>query len=168
MATNNKNITFKGNKLNVIGTPVQVGGKLPSFKLTGADLADLTNSSFSGKPLIVISVPSVDTPTCDTELKRFSKELPANAAILAVSVDLPFAQKRWCAANGVSNITVASDYKYRSFGEDFGTYIQELGLLTRAVFVADSGGTVLHVEYVDELGKEPDYASALASVGKLT
>lgn len=164
MAKTNQNITFKGNKISVLGTPVSEGQKLPSFKLTGTDMSDITNATFAGKSLIVSVVPSLDTPVCATQTKRFNQEidkLGGSAAVLTVSLDLPMAQKRWCGAEGVSSVVTASDYKYRGFGEDFGCYIQELGLLARAVIVADKTGTIRHVEYVDEVTKEPDYDAAL-------
>ena len=171
MAKNNQNITFKGNKITILGTPVSEGQKLPKFKLTGIDLSDVTNETFSGKSLIISAIPSLDTPVCSTQTKRFNSEanqLADKIAVLTVSLDLPFAQKRWCGAEGVTAVTTASDYKYRSFGEDFGCYIQELGLLARAIFVADKNGTVRYVEYVDEIGKEPNYDAALNAAKSLS
>jgi len=166
MNKSNKNITFKGNKLTVLGREIKEGDKLPAFKLVNTDMADITNESFKGKTLIVSVVPSLDTPTCSIQTKRFNQEaskLGADIAILTVSLDLPFAQKRWCGAEGVENLTCASDYKYRTFAEAFGVYIQEMGLLARAIFVAAKDGSVKHVEYVASISDEPDYAPALAA-----
>lgn len=158
-----RTVTFKGKTLNLAGRELKPGDKLSDFRVTGTDLNDLTKSDFEGSTLIISAVPSLDTPVCALETKRFNKEASSlqNVKILTVSMDLPFAQSRWCAAEGVQNLTVASDYKYRSFGEDFGTYIQELGLLARAVFVADKNGSIRYVQYVPEVTNEPDYDAAL-------
>lgn len=170
MSKTNDSITFKGNKISIAGRAIKEGDTLPSFKVTGNDLKDLTEADFAGKVLVLSAVPSLDTPVCATETKRFNQEaseLGSDVRILTVSMDLPFAQKRWCAAEGVTGLTTASDYKYRSFGEAFGTYIKELGLLTRAVFVADRTGKVVYVEYVDEVTQEPNYSAALDAVRRL-
>lgn len=132
-------------------------------------MADLSSSKFAGKTLVVLSVPSLDTPVCAIETKRFNDEaskLGDKVAVLAVSMDLPFAQKRWCGAEGVNNVVTGSDYKHRAFGEAFGAQIQEWGLLTRAVFVADSKGTVVYSEYVPEIPNEPNYTAVLDAVKK--
>lgn len=164
MNTSNQNISFKGEKTAVAGRELSVGDKLPSFKLTANDLSDLESSDFAGKKLIVCSVPSLDTPVCSTETKRFNEEISKlgdDFALLVVSMDLPFAQKRWCGAEGVDKVTTASDYKYRSFGEDFGVVWQGPQLLARAVFVADQSGEIKHVEYVSDIAQEPDYDAAV-------
>jgi len=171
MNTSNQNITFKGNKVSVTGRELHEGDALPEFKLTGVDMSDVTNATFSGKVLVLSVVPSLDTPVCAIQTKRFNQEagsLSDDVVILTVSVDLPFAQKRWCGAEGVDNVMTASDYKYRSFGENFGTYINELGLLCRAVFVVDQHDKLAYVEYVQEVTSEPDYSAALATVKNLT
>ncbi|MCB0346047.1 MAG: thiol peroxidase [Bdellovibrionales bacterium] len=167
MNTSNQNIHFKGEKTTVAGRELSVGDKLPAFKLTANDLSDLDSSTFAGKKLIVCSVPSLDTPVCANETKRFNSEaasLGKDVAVLVVSMDLPFAQKRWCGAEGADQVTTASDYKYRSFGEDFGVVWQGPQLLARAVFVADPSGTLKHVEYVGDISQEPDYDAALAAL----
>jgi thiol peroxidase len=166
MNKSNKNISFKDNKLTVLGHEIKEGEKLPAFKLVNTDMADVTNETFKGKTLIISVVPSLDTPTCSLQTKRFNQEatkLGNDVIILTVSLDLPFAQKRWCGAEGVENLTCASDYKYRTFAETFGTYIQEMGLLARAIFVAGKDGTVKYVEYVANLSDEPDYTPALTA-----
>jgi thiol peroxidase len=166
MNTTNKNITFKGGKLTVTGRELKVGDALPPFKLVGNDMKDVTQEDFKGKKLILVVVPSLDTPVCQIEVKKFNEEASKrkDLSVLAVSLDLPFAQKRWCGSEGVSNVASASDYKYRSFGESFGTYIQELGLLARAVFSVNEKGVVTHVEYVPEIAQEPEYDAALRAV----
>lgn len=169
--TSNTNLTFKGKPLTVRGNVQRVGAPLPKFHLTANDMSDVTNESFAGKILIVSSVPSLDTPVCSIETKRFNDEaakLSPDVAILTVSLDLPFAQKRWCGAEGVTNLVTASDYKYRSFGDAFGVYLEELGLLARAVFVADRNGKLMHVEYVPEIASEPNYEAALSAARTLS
>jgi thiol peroxidase len=170
MNKSNQNLTFKGKKLNVVGQPLSEGQSLPRFKLTANDMSDLETSAFDGKVLVVLSVPSVDTPVCANEVKRFNDEatkLSDQVQILAVSNDLPFAQARWCGASGISRVKTASDFKYRGFGENYGVYLPDLGLLARAVFVADKQGKVQHVEYVTEISTEPDYAAALSKIKTL-
>ena len=164
MNTSNNNITFKGNKIAVRGAAVKVGDPLPAFKLTGGDLQDIDNSRYKGKLLVISVVPSVDTPVCAIQTKRFNQEagkLSPEVKILTVSVDLPFAQKRFCAAEGVENIEMASDFKYHRFGESFGVELPDLGLLARAIFISDKAGKIIHVEYVSEIADEPDYDSVI-------
>lgn len=166
MKTNDA-ITFKGNKLAVAGESVKEGELLPKFKLVNTELQDVTNETFAGKPLVVCVVPSIDTPVCAIEVKKFNEEaarIAGRATILVVSKDLPFAQKRWCGAEGVSNVQLASDYKYGTFGEAFGALATEMGLLVRANFVADKTGRVKFVEYVSDISHEPDYAGALEAL----
>jgi len=166
MNKSNKNVTFKGNKLTLLGNEIKEGQKAPSFTLVGNDMNDVTADTFKGKTIILSVVPSLDTPTCSIQTKRFNKEaasLSDDIVILTVSLDLPFAQKRWCGAEEVESVVTASDYKYRSFGEAYGAYIKEMGLLARAIFVVGKDGTVKHVEYVPNISDEPDYAPALAA-----
>jgi thiol peroxidase len=167
MAKSNANITFKGNRIKVLGDSITEGQPLPEFVLTGTDMADLTNEAFTGKVLVISVVPSLDTPVCAIQTKRFNKEasrLGDQVKILTVSLDLPFAQKRWCGAEDATAVITASDYKYRNFGNAFGVYLEDLGLLARAVFVVDKTGKVTHVEYVDEVASEPNYDAALSKV----
>ncbi len=162
-----RTINFKGNPLALEGTEIKAGDNCPSFTVTGLDMADITNESLKGKVVAISLVPSVDTPTCSIETKRFNEEfkkLAPQATCLTISMDLPFAQKRWCAAEGVENITIASDYKHRTVGSAFGAWIKDLGLLTRAVFVCDKNGKVTFAHYVPEVSEEPDYAPVLAAV----
>jgi thiol peroxidase len=142
---------------------------MPAFTLTGADMADVKNASFAGKVVVFLSIPSIDTPVCAIETKRFNKEavsLSQDVVVATVSRDLPFALKRWCAAEGVDRVVSLSDYKYRSFGKAFGVELPDLALLARAVFIADKSGKVVHVDYVTEVADEPDYAAALAAIKK--
>jgi thiol peroxidase len=160
-------ITFKGGPMTLIGPEIKVGDKLPAFKLTGQDLGDITNDHFAGKVLVISVVPSLDTPVCATQTRKFNEQaakLGDGVRILTVSLDLPFAQKRFCGAEGISSVVTASDYKHQLFGTTFGTKVKELGLLCRAVFVADRNGKVVHAEYVKEATTEPDYDAAMKAV----
>lgn len=162
-------VTFKGNPLTLIGPALAVGAKGPDFQLVGQDLAPVTLGAFKGKALLISAVPSVDTPVCDAQTRRFNEEAAtlSNVHVLTVSMDLPFAQKRWCGAAGISRITVASDHRDASFGRAYGALIKELRLLTRAVFLLDPSGTVRHVEYVPEITSHPNYDAALSSARTL-
>ena len=160
-------ITFKNNPMTLIGPEVEVGANLPKFTVTAQDLSDLTNESFAGKALVISVVPSVDTPVCAIQTKKFNEQaanLSGDVAILTVSLDLPFAAKRFCAAEGIESVVTGSDFKHQSFGEGFGVKIKELGLLCRAVFVTDKSGKVVHAEYVSEATNEPNYDAAMAAV----
>lgn len=170
-ALENKNvITFKGSPMTLVGEQVKTGQKAPDFKLTANDLSEVTLKNSAGKIRIISVVPSVDTPVCDLQTKRFNEEagkLGEKAVVLTVSMDLPFAQKRWCAAAGASHVQLLSDYKDHSFGVAYGARIKELGLLTRAVFVVDAQDTVQYVEYVGEVTTAPNYDAAIEAAKKL-
>ena len=156
-------ITFKGTPMTLVGNEVKVGQQAPHFTLTANDLSDLVCKQFHGK----VQVTSLDTPVCATQTRTFNERaaaLSADVVILTVSVDLPFAQKRFCGAEGIERVITASDYRYGIFAEQFGVQIKELGLLTRAVFVIDKKGKVIYVEYVPEVTNEPDYDAALQAV----
>jgi thioredoxin-dependent peroxiredoxin len=160
-------VTFKGGPMTLLGAAVKVGDRLPALTVTGQDLTDITAGDFAGKVLIISVVPSLDTPVCAVQTRTFNKTaatLSGDVAILTVSMDLPFAAKRFCAAEGITAVKTGSDYRYQSFGEAFGVKIKELGLLTRAVFVAGKDGRIRHAEYVAEMTAEPDYAAALQAV----
>lgn len=146
------------------GKEVKVGDKLPPFTVTAVDMRDIDQTTLAGKVGVIVAVPSVDTPVCATETKRFNEEagkLGDKVAVLIVSRDLPFALKRFCGAEGVENVTTVSDYKHRVFGEAFGVHLKSLDLLSRAVFVTDKQGIIRHVEYVAEVGSEPNYDEVL-------
>ncbi|MBI1336659.1 MAG: thiol peroxidase [Phycisphaera sp.] len=160
-------ITFKGNPMTLVGPEVKVGSPMPDFTATGNDMKPRKLSEFKGKTVVVSVVPSLDTPVCDMQTRKFNEEagkLGDGAVVLTLSVDLPMAQKRWCGAAGATHVTTLSDYKDHSAGVALGVRIKELGLLTRAVFVVDKAGVVKSAEYVSEVTKEPDYAKALAAV----
>ena len=164
-------ITFKGNPKTLVGNEVEVGQPAPGFQAVANDLSDVSLDQFSGKVVIISSVPSLDTGVCDTQTRRFSQEvgkLGGDVVVLTLSMDLPFAQKRWCGAAGVDNVVTLSDYKDQSFGSAYGLYIKELGLLTRAVIVIDRDGVVRYQQIVPEVTQEPDYDAALNAVKSLT
>lgn len=159
-------ITFKGNPMTLAGSALAVGSPAPAFELHYADagIKKLTLEDLKGKPTIISVVPSLDTPTCAIQTKRFNQELGAlgdKVNAVTVSRDLPFAQARFCGAEDVKLMRTASDYQTHQFGEDYGLTIEELKLLARAVIVLDSKGTVVYKEVVKEVTQEPDYAKAL-------
>ena len=171
MAKSNTQITFKGNPIPVSGHEVEEGSVVPDVTLTAKDMSDLTINSFKGKVVVISVVPSLDTPVCALQTQRFNQEantLSSDVVILTVSRDLPMAQKRWCGAEGVDKIVVASDYKYRTFGQAFGVDLETLGLLARAVFVVDKTGEIAYVDYVPEISQEPDYDSVISKVKELS
>jgi thioredoxin-dependent peroxiredoxin len=161
-------VTFKGNPVTLTGNEVQVGQKAPDFTVQKNDMTDYSLSSTTGKTRILVAVPSLDTPVCDMEVRRFNSEaseLP-DVEIVTVSMDLPFAQRRWCGAADAKHLIVASDHRAASFGEAYGVLIQGGPLdrvLTRAVFVVGPDDTVKHVEYVSEIAEQPDFDAALAA-----
>jgi thioredoxin-dependent peroxiredoxin len=163
-------ITFKGNPMTLLGPELKVGDTAPDFAVVDNGLAAVTLSSFTGKVKIISAVPSLDTPVCDTETRRFNQEaasLPGDAVVLTVSLDLPFAQKRWCGAAGIDKVVTLSDYRERSFGLGYGVLIKELLLLTRAVFVVDAANTIRYIQIVPEVTGEPDYAAVIAAAKAL-
>lgn len=159
-----KNIKFQGNTLTLDGKTVTVGEKLRDFTVVGNDLGPVTLKDTKGVR-IFLTVPSIDTPVCDTEVKKFNQEVDKLEGVTCytVSMDLPFAQSRWCALADIETVKTVSDYKDREFGKATGTYINELGLLTRAAFVTDSQGIVTFVEYLEEVTNEPNYDAILAA-----
>jgi len=160
-------VTLKGNPVTLVGKEVEVGDAAPDVTLVDNDLKEVALSSFRGKVVILSSVPSLDTPVCDTETRRFNEEaakLGDGVAVLTISMDLPFAQKRWCGAHGIERVKTLSDHRDAAFGKAYGVLIKELRLLARAVFVVDSGGTICYVQLVKETSQEPDYGSVLAAV----
>jgi thiol peroxidase len=163
-------VTMKGNPITLIGTELQVGDKAPDFVAIGNDLNPVSFDSFRGKVCIVSSVPSLDTPVCDMETRRFNDEagrLGDNVEIITISVDLPFAQKRWCGAAGVDRVQTLSDHRDAAFGQAYGVLIKGLRLLARAVFVVDKEGTIRYAELVNEIASEPDYDAVLTAVKEL-
>jgi len=163
-------VTFMGNPLTLIGNEVKVGETAPEFVVLDNNLSPVKLSSFRGKVCILSSVPSLDTPVCDTETRKFNQEagrLGKDITILTISMDLPFAQKRWCAAAGVDHVQTLSDHREASFGNSFGVLIKELRLLARAVFLVDRKGVIQYVQLVKEVSKEPDYEAVFNALKKL-
>lgn len=163
-------ITMHGNPLTLLGSEVKVGDRAPEATLLDNSLTPVKISSYRGKVLVISSVPSLDTPVCDIETRRFNKEaegLGKDLVILTVSMDLPFAQKRWCGAAGIESVITLSDHRDASFGTAYGMLIKELRLLARAVFVIDRQGVVRYIQLVKELSKEPDYEEIIKEVKKL-
>ena len=157
-------VTMKGQALTLLGDEVTMGDTTPDFKVVANDLSQVEFSSFRGKVCIISSVPSLDTSVCDTMTRRFNKEagtLGLDVAVLTISMDLPFAQKRWCGAADVQRLQTLSDHREASFGKAYGVLIKELQLLARAVFVVDRQGIIRYVEIVKELTNEPNYEAAL-------
>jgi len=163
-------ITFMGNPLTLIGNEVKVGDTAPDFVVLDNNLSPVKLSSFRGKICVLSSVPSLDTPVCDMETRKFNEaagQLGKDVAILTISMDLPFAQKRWCAAAGVSHVQTLSDHRDASFGNAYGVLIKELRLLARAVFLIDRKGVIQYVQLVQEVSKEPDYEAVFNALKKL-
>ena len=163
-------VTMKGNPVTLIGNEVKVGQAAPDFTAVATDLSPVGLNSFKGKKLVISAVPSLDTPVCDIETKRFNQEaatLGPDVQVLTISMDLPFAQKRWCAAANASNVKTLSDYREGSFGKAYGVFIKEFGLLARSIFVVDANGKVQYVQLVKEIATEPDYHSVLEAVKKI-
>ncbi|MCL6632648.1 MAG: thiol peroxidase [Alicyclobacillus herbarius] len=157
-------VTFAGKPVTLIGPQIQVGQKAPNFEVLANDLSPVTLADSKGKVRIISVVPSLDTGVCDAQTRRFNEEasgLGDNVVVLTISADLPFAQKRWCAAAGVDRVQTLSDHREMSFGTAYGTYMKELRLECRAVFVVDSNDTVTYVEYVPEVTQHPNYEAAL-------
>ncbi|MCA9229053.1 MAG: thiol peroxidase [Planctomycetales bacterium] len=162
-------ITFKGNPMTLAGEAVVVGQAAPEFKLHYFQdgMQQLTLADLKGKPSILSVVPSLDTGVCAMQTKKFNEalgKLGDSVNALTVSLDLPFAMNRFCGAEEITNLQSASDYQDRSFGNNWGTLIEELKILTRAIFVLDAGGKVTYVEYVPEVTSEPDYDAAMAAL----
>lgn len=156
-------VTFKGNKVTLVGNEVNVGDQAPDFTVLANDLSEVTLADTKGKVRLISVVPSIDTGVCEQQTRRFNEEASQldGVEVLTISVDLPFAQKRWCAAEGIDNVQVLSDHRELSFGENYGVAIKELRLLSRSIFVVDSSDKVTYVEYVQEVTELPDYEKAL-------
>ena len=156
-------ITFKGNPVTLLGEEVKVGQKAPNFTVLANNLTPVTLEDSKGMVRLISVVPSIDTGVCDAQTRRFNVEAAKlqNTKVLTISVDLPFAQTRWCAAAGIENVQTLSDHRDLSFGTAYGVAIKELRLLARAIFVVDSNDEVVYVEYVSETTNHPDYEKAI-------
>ncbi len=157
-------VTFKGNPLTLIGPEIKAGSQAPNFQVLAGDLSPVTLDTFKGKTKLISVVPSLDTPVCDMQTRRFNEEaskMPGDIAVLTVSMDLPFAQSRFCSTAGINKVKVVSDHRDASFGQAYGVLIKELRLLTRAIFVVDANNKVQYAEYVKEVTNHPNYEAAL-------
>lgn len=162
------NVTFKGNQMHLAGKTLQTGDKLPAFSLRDGGLNPVGPEDLSG-PMILLTVPSLDTGVCDMEVRKFNERAAESGKvkIYAVSMDLPFAQARWCGGAGITQVTALSDYFDKSFGKATGTLIEELGLLTRAVFLVDGDKTVRYAEIVPEVTDHPDYDAVFQNLSEI-
>lgn len=165
------NVTFKQNPVTLLGKEVTVGDKAPDFTVLSNSLQPVTLNDSKGKIRLISVVPSLDTGVCSQQTRKFNEEATSfgdDVVVLTISVDLPFAQARWCGAEGISNVQTLSDHRDLSFGEAYGVVMKELRLLARSIFVVDKDDTVTYVEYVSEGTNHPDYEKAVAAVKELT
>lgn len=159
-------VTFKGNPLTLVGPELKAGEQAPEFTVLDQAFQPVKLSSFRGQKVVISAVPSLDTPVCEIQTKRFNQEASRlSAKVLTISMDLPFAQKRFCDAHKIANVSVLSDYRDRQFANAYGLYIKELGLLARAVLIVDEQGKIAYVQVVKEVTQEPDYNAALGRLG---
>lgn len=168
--TSTPTVTLKGNPLNLSGNQVEPGQTAPDCTLIANDLSEFKLSSIKGKKIILSVVPSLDTPICDLQTKRFNTEaskLGGDVVILTISMDLPFAQKRWCGATGTDKVKTYSDHRDASFGENYGVLIKGLRLLTRAIFIIDPKWKITYKQIVHEITQEPNYDDALTAFKKI-
>ena len=164
-------VTFINKPVTLIGNEIKVGDQAPNFTVTANDLSSVTLNDLAGKIRLFSVVPSLDTGVCDQQTRKFNEaaaELGDDVAIYTVSMDLPFAQKRWCGAAGIDKVVTVSDHREASFGEAFGVHMKELRLLARSIFVVDADGKVAYVEYVPEGTNHPNYEAALEAVKALS
>jgi thiol peroxidase len=169
MSDRPKAITMKGDPLTLTGQEVEVGQAAPDFTALKTDLSPAKLSDYNGKTVVLASVPSLDTSVCATETRRFNEEAARfgdDVVVLTLSMDLPFAQARWCGNEGIDNVETLSDHRDASFGQAYGVLIKELRLLARAVFVVASDGKLAYKQLVSEVTDEPDYDDVIQAVGK--
>ena len=170
MAERKDVIKFKGNPLTLLGTELKVGDTAPDVEVLANDLSPVKLSGFRGKVCVICTVPSLDTPVCDIQTKKFNEQatsLGDDVVVLTVSMDLPFAQARWCGSANVENVQTLSDHAKAEFGNGYGVLIKELRLLARTVFVVDKEGIIRYIEIVEELTNEPDYEAALKATKEI-
>ena len=163
-------VTFAGGPLTLVGQEVKVGDKAPNFTVVDKELKDVSFTDFEGKVRLISVTPSLDTPVCDAQARRFNKEaqaLSGDAVVLNVSMDLPFAIARFCAAAGIENVFTFSDHRDASFGNAYGVLIKELRLLARSIFLVDRSGVIRYIEIVPEQTDQPDYDKAIVEAKKL-
>ncbi|MGX9358277.1 thiol peroxidase [Mycoplasma sp. 128] len=155
-------VKFKGNNVTLEASQLKVGDSFPEFVATNLDLSDFSSADLKGQKRLIFSIPSIDTGVCEMETTRFMNEFKSKPnPVVVISMDLPFALNRWCAAKNNEKVVTVSDFKYRDFSKKTGTRIAELGLLTRAVFVVDENDKVVHVEYCQEVSSEPNYEEVM-------
>lgn len=156
-------VTFRGNPVTLVGEQLKVGDKAPDFTLLSNDLQEKSLSDYNDQILLISVVPSLDTEICSLQTKRFNEEASKlnDVKVLTVSMDLPFAQSRWCGIEGVTEIETLSDHREANFGEKYGVLIEELRLLARSIFVIDKNNEISYVEYVEEVGSHPNYDEVL-------
>jgi len=166
-----RTVTLHGRTMTLTGEEIKVGGPAPDFKVTDNEMLPMKFlRTYRDKVSVILAVPSLDTPVCDLETRRFNKEAEAlgpEVNVLAISMDLPFAQKRWCGAAGIKSVRTFSDHQKADFGKAYGVLIKELRLLARAVFIVDKDGVIKYAQIVPEVGKEPDYEEVLNAVKAL-
>jgi thiol peroxidase len=163
-------VTIKGNPLTIIGNELRVGDRAPEFSVLDADLKEVHLSDFKGKIKLISVTPSLDTPVCDMQARRFNQEaakLPEDVVVLNISMDLPFAISRFCTTAGIDRVKAYSDHRDASFGNSFGVLIKELRLLARSIFIIDRNDTIRYIEIVPDLTEQPDYDKALEKVREL-
>ncbi len=163
-------VTVKGNPLTLIGNELKIGDYAPDFKTLDKDLKEIDSKIFFGKNIIISVTPSLDTPVCDLQLKRFNKEAAEfnkDAVVLNISVDLPFAIARFCNANGIDKVITLSDHRDVDFGTKFGVLIKENRLLARSIFIIDRRGKITYIEVVPDITEHPDYDKAILELKKL-
>ena len=165
-------VMFKSTPVTLVGPEIKPGAAAPDFAAVDTTLQPVRLSAAQGKVIVLSSVPSLDTPVCDTETRRFNQEaskLGGSVEVWTISMDLPFAQKRWCGAAGISHVKTLSDFRDHAFAQSYGVLIKDgplAGLTARAVFVVGKDGKVKHVEYVKEITSEPDYEAALGAASQ--
>jgi len=162
-----RSVTFQGTPLTLVGNAIEVGTPAPAFSVLDNELKSVAQDILPGNVTVILTVPSLDTPVCDTEVRRFNREaaqLSDDVQILCISADLPFAQARWCGAAGIDRVQTLSDHLQMSFGTAYGVQIKELRLLTRAVFVVDRESRVEYIQIVPEITDEPDYGAVLSAI----
>ncbi|UKS26324.1 thiol peroxidase [Paenibacillus sp. HWE-109] len=162
--------TVGGNPVTLLGPEIKIGDQAPDFKVNKDLMTEVSLADYAGKVKLISVVPSVDTGTCDAQTRRFNVEadkLGEDVVILTISVDLPFAQSRFCGAAGIDKVITLSDYKYRSFGQAYGVLIKEIQLDQRAIFIVDANDTVRYVEYLTEMKEHPNYDAALSALKEL-
>lgn len=164
-------VTLEGEQMTLSGTPLGAGDPIPEFTVVDNDLNPVSSRSMGGGPCVISSVVSLDTPVCDQQARRFNEKavsLSDELSIYVISMDLPFAQERWCGAEGIERVETLSDHRDASFGREFGLLIEELRLLARATFVVDKNSTIHFADIVDEVTNHPDYDSIFSAVQKVT